>query len=209
MVSNGNFSIDYFNDLNPIKLELTKTSDKIGKTASPGDRVSFELTVKNTASSSAYGVTVNDVLPIDFSYVSGSGKVEGVAQEPVISGSQLTWNLGTIPAGGTKTITYQADIKSGAKNGSYPNIAVSFGTNRTGDPDNSISYSNFAVIYTTVGTGNSYSASVGGGLVLGAATTSGQVLGAATGSPTFTLIVAILMILGGLLILKKGKKIHA
>ena len=63
------FTVDYFNDLNPVKLELSKTSDKIGLTASSPDTVNFELTVKNTASSSVYGVTVNDVLPVEFSYV--------------------------------------------------------------------------------------------------------------------------------------------
>ncbi|MCJ7804864.1 DUF11 domain-containing protein, partial [Patescibacteria group bacterium] len=208
MNSNDSLRVDYFNDLNPVKLELTKTSDKIGLTAIPGDPVNFELTVKNTASSSAYGVMVNDVLPIEFSYVTDSGQVEGVSQNPTINGSQLTWSLGTIAAGGSKKITYQAIIKSPLADGSYPNIAVSFGTNRPSGLDKSTSYSNFAFIYTAVGTCLSYSVSIGGGFVLGAAI-GPQVLGAATGSPTYLLIIAILMILGGLLIyFKKGRKFH-
>jgi len=79
-----------------------------------------------------------------------------------------------------------------------------------GSSDISTSFSNFDFVFTAVGFGTSYSVSVGTGFVLGAATGPvGQVLGAATGSPTYLLIMAIMMILAGLAILfKKGRKYH-
>jgi len=196
-------SVDFFNDLQPIKLSLTKTSNKIGLTASPGDTINFTLAVTNDASSSAYGVSVRDVLPNGFSYVAGSTGGTGWAiSEPAQNGQQLTWSVGDIPAGESRTITYQVKISSSQENGNYPDVAVASGTNRPSSPDMTTSYSNFAFVYTAVGFGVSLSASVGGSLsfVLGAATTAGQVLGAATGSSTLWLILAFLLIIAGLVL---------
>ena len=197
------------NEYNPpvIELLLSKTSAEIaGKTASPSDTITYELTIKNDSKSIAYGVTVQDSLPDGFSYVSGTTTGTGwTVAEPSISGNKLTWVIGQIPAGGITVINYDAQINSSQKDGSYPNVAIASGYNRKAD--GGIAYSVFAEFYTAVGTGISYSTSVGGGAVLGAAT--GQVLGAATGSPTILLIMAILMILGGLAIyFKKGRKFH-
>jgi len=198
------------NEYNPpaIKLVLDKTSAEIaGKTASPGDTITYTLTITNDSDFTAFGVIVQDSLPDGFSYVSGTTIGTGwTASEPTISGNKLTWTVGNIASGGEVIINYDAQINSSQKDGSYPNVAIASGYNRKADGE--IAYSGFAEFYTAVGKGISYSTSVGGGFVLGAAT--GQVLGAATGSPTFVLIMAILMILAGLAIflLKKGRKLH-
>lgn len=210
MTSNDSFAVDYFNDINPIELSLDKTSDKIDLTATQNESVNFTLTVTNNADSTAYGVSVRDVLPTGFDYTEGTtGGTGWTIAEPVQSGQQLTWNVGNIPAGESRVIIYEVVISSGQGNGCYPDVAVASGTNRSSDPDMTTTYSNFAFVYTCVGVGTSYSVIVGGS-VLGAATTAGEVLGAATGSPTMLLITAILMILAGLtiLLLKKGKKLH-
>ena len=194
--------VDFFNELQLITLALTKTHDKVGTTASAGDTFNFTLTIENTASSTAYGVTVRDVLPTGFSYVAGTAKIDGVLSEPTISGQQLIWDLGDMTAGQIKTVTYQVITDSSLPAGDYPNVVVAKGTNRpAGSDDNATAYSNFAFVYTALGGGISYATSVGGGLVLGAATEAGQVLGAATGSPTLFLIIALLMIMAGLALL--------
>jgi len=195
------------NRIEKIALTLDKTHDKMGMTASRGDILNFTLTVANTEEGTAYNVTVQDSLPDGFSYVAGSGKVEGVTFVPTISGNKLIWNVGEIAGESSKTITYQVKISDSMAEGSHANVAVASGYNRPEDGDKV--NSNFAFVYTAVGIGVSYSVSVGGA-VLGATTTAGEVLGAATGSPTMLLITAILMILAGLtiLLLKKGKKLH-
>ncbi len=203
---------NFFNELQPISLSLNKTHNKVGSTVSRSETLHFTLTVKNTAESTAYGVTVRDVLPDGFSYISGTGKVGGITSAPTISGQQLTWNVGDMAAGQEIIITYDVLVSDSQNEGGYANVAVAHGTNRpAGSDDNSTSFSNFAYVYSAVGIGVSYSVSIGGGFVLGAATgPAGEVLGAATGSPTILLITAILMILAGLIILllKKGKKLH-
>lgn len=211
MASNNSFTVNYLNDLNPISLTLNKTHNKVGSTAVRGETLTFTLTVENTADSTAYNVNVRDVLPVGFNYVLGTARVDGNLSEPTISGQQLTWNVGNMGPNQKIVVTYNVKVSDSQNEGGYPNVAVAFGTNRpSSSEDNSTSYSNFAFVYTAVGIGISYSVSIGGGAVLGVATgpEEGQVLGAATGSSTFVLIMAILMILGGLLIYRKGKKLH-
>ncbi|PIP17182.1 MAG: hypothetical protein COX44_01285, partial [Candidatus Portnoybacteria bacterium CG23_combo_of_CG06-09_8_20_14_all_37_13] len=70
------------NRIEKIALTLDKTHDKMGMTASRGDILNFTLTVANTEEGTAYNVTVQDSLPDGFSYVAGSGKVEGVTFVP-------------------------------------------------------------------------------------------------------------------------------
>ena len=210
MLSNSSFTVNYFNDLNPISLSLDKTHNKVGFTVARGEILTFTLTVENTAESTAYGVTVRDVLPHGFSYVLGTGKVDGSASTPTTSGHQLIWNVGDLPAGQKAVITYDVKVGDSQARGKHANVAIARGTNRpSGSSDISTSFSNFDFVFTAVGFGISYSVSVGSGFVLGAAI-GPQVLGAATGSPTMLLITAILMILAGLtiLLLKKGKKLH-
>jgi uncharacterized repeat protein (TIGR01451 family) len=212
MTSNNSFSVDYFNDLNPISLSLDKTHNKVGSTVSRGETLNFALTVKNTAESTAYGVIVRDVLPSGFSYVEDTAKIGMIFSEPVISDQQLTWNVGNMAADQEIIITYDVLVSGSQAEGGYPNVAVAYGANRSSDPDMTTSYSNFAFVYTAVGIGISYSVSFPavGGVVAGASIgPGGSVLGAATGSPTYLLIMAIMMILAGLAILfKKGRKYH-
>jgi len=204
--------VNFFNELQPITLELSKTHNKVGSTVSRGETLNFTLTVKNTADSTAYGVSVRDVLPDGFSYVAGTGEVGGVTSVPIIDGQQLTWDVGDMIADQEILITYDVLVSGSQNEGGYANVAVAHGTNRpAGSDDNSTSFSNFAYVYTAVGIGLSYAVTLGFGFVLGAATGPiGEVLGAATGSPTMLLITAILMILAGLaiLLLKKGRKLH-
>jgi uncharacterized repeat protein (TIGR01451 family) len=192
-------------------LSLAKTHNKVDATVARGEVLTFTLTVENTADSIAYNVNVRDVLPLGFSYVAGTAEVDGAPSEPNTSGQQLTWNVGNMDPDQKIVITYDVKVSDSQNEGGYPNVAVAFGNNRpTDSADNSTSYSNFAYVYTAVGIGLSYAASIGGGFVLGATTGPvGSVLGAATGSPTFVLIMAILMILAGLaILLKKGRKLH-
>ncbi len=96
-----------------IELSLDKTSDKIGVTVSPGDTITFTLTVSNAGPGTAFDVVVKDILPDDFSYVSGTAEVDGVASEPTISGQSLSWSVGNIAAGDSVTIVYEVETESG------------------------------------------------------------------------------------------------
>jgi len=72
-------------------------------TVSPGDTLTFTVVVRNTGSADAVGVTLRDPIPDYATYVSGSatgGATYNAAQD------RIEWE-GTIPTGGSTTVTFQ------------------------------------------------------------------------------------------------------
>jgi len=115
-------TVNFFNELQPISLSLDKTHNKVGFTVARDETLNFTLTVKNTADSTAYGVMVRDVLPRGFSYVSGTGKVDGSDSTPTTSGRQLTWNVGELLAGQEAVITYDVKVGDSQHRGKHANV---------------------------------------------------------------------------------------
>jgi len=62
--------------------------------ANPGDQISFKISVTASGNTSAQNVVVTDVLPANFSLVSGN----------------ITFNLGSVPVGTTETVTLVAQV---------------------------------------------------------------------------------------------------
>ena len=89
--------------LRPIDLSLTKT---VNNDVPPvGTNVIFMVTVMNEPGfSTATGVEVTDVLPAGLTYVSSSA-----SQGSYNSGTGV-WTIGTIPAGGTATLSITATV---------------------------------------------------------------------------------------------------
>lgn len=184
----------------PPEISIAKENDKSGG-ASTGDIVNYTLTLTNGPIPLI--VDVVDVLPEGFTYVAGSGEVNGVPTEPTVSGSTLSWADISFGPEDVVTITYQAKIDDSQPAGTYYNLATCRGS--TGELF--VRYSeepltaNCDIVESSVpiGQGFYYSTSVGG-KVLGEA-----ILGAATGSPTILLIIALLMILSGIVFLNFEK----
>lgn len=78
-------------------------------TITPGDNVSFEITVTNHKDEEAANVVVTDELPNGLTLVSASNG-------GTVVGGKVTWNLGSMPSGQVRTLTYTA--KSSAALGS-------------------------------------------------------------------------------------------
>jgi len=203
-------------DLASPSISIAKTNDHLGG-ASAGDTVNYTLTLTNGPVPLL--VDVVDVMPSGFAYIANSAKVSGVASEPTISGNVLTWYDVPLPADGTVEITYQAKIDGSQPAGTYYNLATCHGS--TLGRVNGNHLANFEVVTNFVertadcrvvdssvpiGVGVSTSTAIGG-TVLGITTT--KVLGAATGSETYWLILAFLMILGGVSIMFMTKKRRA
>lgn len=72
-------------------------------TVAPGGQVSFVLRYANTGNSAATNVVLSDVVPAGFTFVSASGG-------GTLAGSTVTWNVGSVAAGasGSVTVTLQA-----------------------------------------------------------------------------------------------------
>ena len=92
---------------------------KTANTSSPtiGSNVTFNIEVKNNGPSAATGVTVNDVLPNGYTFVSATPSTG--------SWSAPNWTIGNLAIDGTATLTIVATVKS---SGTYANKACVSGT---------------------------------------------------------------------------------
>ena len=170
-------------------LNITKSNSTPNVNA--GDKATYTLTVTNNGKATVPNITVKDVIPGGFSYVTGS-TTGSTTSDPAVSGNVLTWSGVTIAAGQSWSITYQTQASSTLTSGSYTNFASCSTVFRDKtlkcDPDPVSST-------VTIGGGTSYGGNIQG-QVLGAST---SVL-PATGSPTLLLIGALSLIATGLFI---------
>ncbi|MFH7018275.1 Ig-like domain-containing protein, partial [Flavobacterium sp. FlaQc-47] len=102
----------------PIDLEITKTVDNVN--ASVGTNSTFTITAKNNGPYKATGVTVNDVLPAGYTFVSATPSA-GTWTAP-------NWAVGTLTNGTSVTLSIVATVNP---SGPYANTATVSGN----DPD--------------------------------------------------------------------------
>lgn len=105
-------------------LQISKTVDN--STPVAGNNVTFTVTAKNNGASNDTGVTVNDLLPSGYTYVSGT-----VSSGTTYNSSTGVWNIGTLNDGASSVLTVTATVKS---TGSYTNIAAISTTSGISDP---------------------------------------------------------------------------
>jgi uncharacterized repeat protein (TIGR01451 family) len=107
-------------------LKMTGAPSQLG----PGQSVDLTIMVDNTASPVAVDVSsLVGQLPPGFSYVSGKSSGDFGGADPVVSGTTLTWTLGTpvnVDAGASKSLVFVANASTVA--GSY-NAQASAATN--------------------------------------------------------------------------------
>ncbi len=84
----------------------------------------YQVTVENRSNGSAYQLVLDDYLPSGFSFVSGSTLKDGQRFQDPDGTRRLRWNLGTLPAGQSIDIRYQAIIGSNVKRGQNTNQAT-------------------------------------------------------------------------------------
>ncbi len=99
------------------------------RTIRPGGIARFSIEIKNTGDSDLTDVRLLDTQPEYFGYVAGSSALDGSSMpDPQVSGRALTWSLGTLGAGETRTLTYQAIAASDAGPGRHCNSVRASGT---------------------------------------------------------------------------------
>ncbi|HLP94644.1 MAG TPA: M36 family metallopeptidase [Saprospiraceae bacterium] len=81
-------------------------------TITPGENVSFEITVTNHKDAEATNVVVTDELPNGLTLVSASNG-------GTVVGGKVTWNLGSMPSGQVRTLTYTASSSSSLGSNRY------------------------------------------------------------------------------------------
>ncbi len=194
-------------------LTITKSNNATGD-LSPGGTVTFTITVTATQSA-AYNVQVIDLPSKGFNYHVGSQTAVSTVAGHDLSGalthayaSPGIWNLGTMSAGETVTLTYQTDIDSGLNPGLYKDLALAYGCKSDASCATGDSMSVFAtainpgfVSTNHVGTQISIVKDQQNGATLNP--TTGEVLGAstelpATGASEIWLAIAGLLFVAGL-----------
>jgi large repetitive protein len=106
-------------------LVVTKTSVK--RSASVGDVVPYEITVRNTEAVQRAGVTVVDILPPGMKYVVGSASVNGTPSEPTRADRQLAWSGQIIPGNGTVRYNLSLVVGAGVTGGEKVNTGLAEG----------------------------------------------------------------------------------
>jgi len=100
---------------NSAVMTLTKSVDKAQ--AAPGDTVRYTLTYTNTGNAQATTVVIRDTVPTAVTYVANSVKVNGAAKTDAadadnvtVASGVITVTLGTVAAGASGTITFDATV---------------------------------------------------------------------------------------------------
>ena len=101
--------------------------------AEAGDIISYTVQVENTGTLALSHATVSDFLPRGFRYLKGSTLLDGASfADPVGAGQQVSWDLGTLDPGRTRTLSYRLAISADAPVGAAVNRATGSGTTPAG-----------------------------------------------------------------------------
>ena len=107
---------------------LTKSSDPAsGSVVVPGQVITYSVVAKNTSLVTLPAQTVTDNLS---NVLNNAGFVAGsinLPSEASLSGNTLTWDVPSLAAGDSKTLTYQVKVKDTATNVTLKNVVTTTG----------------------------------------------------------------------------------
>ncbi len=110
-------------------LQVAKTADR--NSASIGDIVRYAVTVQDTGKTDVSVLTITDVMPQGLHYLKGSAAINGrKAPDPAISGAELVFGAGALPAGGTAVLSYSASVGPDSREGTTA-VNTAFATGST------------------------------------------------------------------------------
>ncbi|PIY82871.1 MAG: hypothetical protein COY78_04470 [Candidatus Omnitrophica bacterium CG_4_10_14_0_8_um_filter_44_12] len=120
-VAGAVIEMDHPVDSNGLLLKVNKDANK--KEVTVGDIVTYTVTIQNPTSSDVTGVYLEDKIPAGFKYISGKVILDNLAISDPAGNRPLTFSIGTITAGQTRTLKYQLVVGSGVSFGNYANTA--------------------------------------------------------------------------------------
>jgi uncharacterized repeat protein (TIGR01451 family) len=99
----------------PFFVGSTKTAaDLNGGILQPTDTIEYRIEVINSGNMEATGVVVTDTVPADTTYELGS--IFGTGANETLA-PDLSWNVGTLAAGASTTLTFRTTVNGGTANG--------------------------------------------------------------------------------------------
>jgi len=107
---------------------ISKLVDQVRThTANPGETVTYSIAFKNYGGSAATNVAIVDDVPIGITALPSTVALNAVnaGSSATLSGQRLTVKVGTLAAGATGTVTFDAVVQNGSIAGaSYVNVAT-------------------------------------------------------------------------------------
>jgi uncharacterized repeat protein (TIGR01451 family) len=88
--------------------------------------VPYTITLNNTLNVRISDLNVVDNFPAGFKYVVGSSRIDGVEQEPIVNGRQMTWTNLSVEVNESRVIKMLLVVGSGVSEGEYVNTAQIF-----------------------------------------------------------------------------------
>jgi uncharacterized repeat protein (TIGR01451 family) len=105
----------------PVRTPALAIDKSTAAQATAGQLVNYSITVRNTGRATANRVVLRDAVPAQFSV---TNRVKGAR----LSNGTLTWNLGNLRPGASKTVTFRLRLDSAAS-GTRCNTASAKGSN--------------------------------------------------------------------------------
>ena len=96
-----------------------------------GGVVTYTVTIQNVGATAFNSVFIEDKIPGGFKYINGKAMLDGVPIADPTGDRPLTFNIGTVNGGQTRTLKYQLVVGSGVTFGSYQNEAFAKYANGT------------------------------------------------------------------------------
>ncbi|MHB8092504.1 MAG: DUF7507 domain-containing protein [Syntrophales bacterium] len=106
------------------------------ETVAPSGVITYSLTCRNSGNQDALQVLITDRIPGTTAYVTGSATPPGSLMK-----DSLVWALGTVPAGGQKTVDFQVRVSTLARMGDrIANLATISSTTQTKNSNTVVSF---------------------------------------------------------------------
>lgn len=128
--ASGSTSVTITN-IPPGALSVTKTTPLLDVTR--GQLVPYTITVSNVIGSPVQGAALVDRFPAGFRYIKGSARLDGVPNEPKVSGLTLMWQNLSVASAGQHTVVLLLAVGAGVGEGEFVNRAQAF-AGPTGPP---------------------------------------------------------------------------
>jgi len=105
-------------------LVLTKSTPLVDIAA--GQSVPYTITAANATAQTIANSVVTDLMPAGFHFRTGSGRVNGLKQDPTVNGRTLSWVHLTFAAGEKKTFSLVLTAGAGVVGGDYVNQSTAY-----------------------------------------------------------------------------------
>ena len=140
----------------------------------PGGRITYTITVRNRIATPLENITVEDPIDIDLvNFIRGSVRVNGARVDYIFDDGELFVPVGTIPANGTRTVTFQVEVRNRARvDTEIVNTANLEGPGI--NPQNPPRSTATVTVTTTTGSGGTTGDGAGGGTTGGGTTGGGD-----------------------------------